>query len=52
MVTESILRFLQEIFKTRNVVNIKVIKISTTNKNLNLTLRPYMVQKLIVCDVS
>ena len=30
-------------FKTRNTVKIKVIKISATNKNLNLTLRPYMV---------
>ena len=30
-------------FKTRNAVNIKVIKTSTTNNNLNLTLRPYMV---------
>ena len=52
MVTENKLRFLQEILKLRKTVNIKVIKISTTNKNLNLTLRPYMVQKLIVCGVS
>ena len=30
-------------FKTKNIVKIKVIKIITTNKNLNLTFRPYMV---------
>ena len=36
----------------KNTVKIKVIKINDTNKNLNLTLRPYMVQKLVICGVS
>ena len=32
--------------------SINVTKINVTNKNLNLTLRPYMVQKLVICGVS
>ena len=39
-------------FKTKKTLNIKVIKIITTNKNLSLTFRPYMAKKLIICGVS
>ena len=31
---------------------IKTLSELDTNKNLNLTLRPYMVQKLVICGVS
>ena len=40
--------FLQAILKLKKQLRIKVIKIITIKKNLNLTLRPYMVQKLII----
>ena len=38
-------------FKTKKVVKIKVNKTIKINKSLNLTFRPYMVQKLIICYV-
>ena len=38
--------------RIKKTVKINVTKINVTNKNLNLTLRPYMVQKLVVCGVS
>ena len=41
--------YFQSPTEIKNVVKIKVIKINTINKNLNLTFRPYMASKLIAC---
>ena len=39
----SEIKDIAEIEKTKKTVKIKIAKINVTNKNLNLTLRPYMV---------
>ena len=43
LVKATEMKFIITDFKTRNAVNINVTRISITNKNLNLTFRPYMV---------
>ena len=46
LITLILTTFSSKDFKIKNVVRVKVIRTIAINKNLSLTFRPYMAQKL------